>query len=360
MTQRIAGFDLARALAIFGMVVVNFSIAVIDYDLQSAAWAEAFAESLYGRAAALFVILAGVGVSLMTRKALEDGDQNALAAKRRLLLKRAIILFVLGVGWMPIWAADILHFYAIYFLVALWLLNASDRQLWFWACAFMLIFIGLFLTFDFDAGWDWETLNNLAVWTPDGFVRNLFFNGFHPVFPWVSFMLIGMWFGRQDVRDPVFRRRVFLWALIIAGGVELLSGYLVRTISPQALDVAVGELDYILGSGPAPPLPFYMIAASATALVIIVLCIELAERFADSAWLKPLVSTGQLALTLYLAHVLIGMGLMLGFGLIESQTAEFGVYYALVFSVLAVIFSHTWRKRFSRGPLENIMRRLST
>lgn len=358
--SRILGFDVARALAIIGMVIVNFDVALTSYEVQSAAWARTFIDLFQGRAAALFVVLAGVGVSLMTRKAREANDDEALAAKRRSLLKRVLILFVLGLSWMPIWAADILHFYALYFLMAILLLKASDRQLLLAAAGLILLFVALFLIFDYEMGWDWETLNNLLIWTPAGFLRDLFFNGFHPVVPWAAFMLIGMWFGRQDVQDAAFRRWVLRWALGLALVTELLAAFLVRFMTRPELGLDAETSAFLFGSGPMPPLPFYMLAGSATALVVIVLCIGAAQRWADTRWLKALVATGQLALTLYLGHVLIGMGIMEGLGLIESQTAQFSLSYAALFSILALLFATWWRGRYARGPLEAVMRRLSS
>jgi uncharacterized membrane protein YeiB len=357
--NRITGFDLARALAIFGMMIVNFEVALFDSELNSAAWAEGISSALQGRAAALFVVLAGLGVSLMTRKAREQNDQAGLNLRRRTLLKRSLILFILGVAWMPIWAADILHFYAIYFLVAILLINVSNRQLWLWAAAFLIAFITLFLIVDYDLGWDWDKLNNPLVWTPVGFVRHLFFNGFHPIFPWVSFLIVGMWLGRQNFRDSQKRNRILWVSISIAVGAEALSAYLVQSVSPALLDVTAADLPFLLGSTPYPPLPFYIIAASATATAVIAICVGLTEKYPQSRMLKALIFTGQIALTLYLAHVLVGMGILLAFGLIETQTTQFAIYYAVGFFAISVLFASYWRARFKRGPLEAVMRRLS-
>jgi hypothetical protein len=67
MKQRVTGFDLALALAIFGMVIVNFKIAM-NAETGNTLLMN-FAGAFDGRASALFVILAGVGVTLMTNKA---------------------------------------------------------------------------------------------------------------------------------------------------------------------------------------------------------------------------------------------------------------------------------------------------
>ena len=105
-----------------------------------------------------------------------------------------------------------------------------------------------------------------------------------------------------------------------------------------------------------PPMPLYIVAGAGTACVVIAACVALGERYASASWLKPLVATGQLALTLYVAHVVIGMGMLEAMGRLTHQTPAFAVGSALVFSTLSVLFAHLWRQRFNRGPLEWIMR----
>src|SRR5437763_250264 len=60
---RIQGYDVARALAILGMVVVHFGLVVAGPATKSG-WLAALLRFLDGRAAALFVALAGVGLTL--------------------------------------------------------------------------------------------------------------------------------------------------------------------------------------------------------------------------------------------------------------------------------------------------------
>ena len=60
---RVIGVDVARAAAVFGMVVVNFKTVMV---VESAGpdWLVWMTGLLDGRAAATFVVLAGVGISL--------------------------------------------------------------------------------------------------------------------------------------------------------------------------------------------------------------------------------------------------------------------------------------------------------
>ena len=45
-----------------------------------------------------------------------------------------------------------------------------------------LLFFGMLLFFDYESGWNFEELTYSGFWTIDGFIRNLFFNGFHLFF----------------------------------------------------------------------------------------------------------------------------------------------------------------------------------
>ncbi|MEZ5700702.1 MAG: heparan-alpha-glucosaminide N-acetyltransferase domain-containing protein [Burkholderiaceae bacterium] len=66
---RLAGLDLARAWALLGMLVVNFRVAMgVDKDPDAPVWLQGAVEALSGRAAALFVVLAGMGLALATSK----------------------------------------------------------------------------------------------------------------------------------------------------------------------------------------------------------------------------------------------------------------------------------------------------
>ena len=78
MKTRVIGYDIARALAVFGMVVVNFKV-VMGAAMNGPDWLVKTIGLLDGRAAATFVVLAGAGVSLLTKKARTLGDRGLRA-----------------------------------------------------------------------------------------------------------------------------------------------------------------------------------------------------------------------------------------------------------------------------------------
>ena len=107
-------------------------------------------------------------------------------------------------------------------------------------------------------------------------------------------------------------------------------------------------------------MPLYIVAGAGTAIAIITICLELTFRYPKARIFPPLVATGQLALTMYVAHVVIGMGFLEMIGRLENQTLQFASISAAIFSVLAIGFSNYWRKRYQRGPLEWVMRKVTS
>ncbi|MFT7617649.1 MAG: hypothetical protein ACI97A_001288, partial [Planctomycetota bacterium] len=206
MKQRVIGFDLARCFAIFGMVVVNFKTAMSP-DTNGHDWLLSLTGLLDGRAAATFVILAGIGLSLMSQSARQAGDGQALSLVRNTLLKRSLFLFVVGLSFSPIWIADILHYYGVYIAIAAFCLALTTRQLWGLTAGLVCGFFLLVLLLDYEQNWDWSTLSYEGFWTFRGFALNLFFNGFHPVIPWLGFMLVGLIIGRIDLTSKNKRAR---------------------------------------------------------------------------------------------------------------------------------------------------------
>jgi uncharacterized protein len=186
---RIEGYDLARALAILGMVVVHFALVMSSERMTQGDWMARLVEALDGRAAATFVVLAGVGITLRQRgAAARSGDDPAalpaaLAAVRSTLIKRGLFLLVVGFLNLLFWQGDILRVYGVSLIAAAWLVVAADRWLWAAALGFVAVFFVLMATIDYSKHWDWQTMHYHGLWTPSGAVRNLFYDGFRSSFP---------------------------------------------------------------------------------------------------------------------------------------------------------------------------------
>ncbi|MCF2910828.1 DUF418 domain-containing protein [Pseudoalteromonas sp. DL2-H2.2] len=353
MSARIHGIDLARALAIFGMVVVNFKL------VMGASTGSPFLLSLSalleGRAAALFVILAGVGLTLSARKA-QDHDLLHRKQMQNKVAMRGILLLCLGLLYLPVWPADILHFYGCYFILASWLLFASHRTLLTLCALVVSTFPALLLVIDYSKGWHWGTLTYLDLWTLDGLIRRIFYNGFHPVFPWFAFLLFGMWLGRQPLHQSALQKRLFKIAIVILVSVEG-AFYLLRTLAVR-VGMQDQDIQFLLSTGPIPPLPQYLVCATASSVLVLLGCIKLAQHFARSAVLHSLEDTGKLSLTFYIAHVIIGMGTLEALDMLGNQSIETALLSSLLFCLSAWCFATLWRRKYAQGPAEWLFRYL--
>ncbi|OWK36731.1 DUF418 domain-containing protein [Fimbriiglobus ruber] len=356
-TERIIGYDVARALAILGMVVVHFSL-VLAADRSGPGWLTAVLSLLDGRAAATFVVLAGVGVTLMSRRVVLGADKDGVARARAVLVRRGVVLLVLGFLNLRIWPGDILRVYGVSLLLASRLIPASDRRLWLVALGCAAGFVALLLALDFGQNWDWATLTYHHLWTPAGLVRNLFYDGFRSVFPWAGFLFFGMWLGRLDLGNRAVNSRVLLIAAGTALGAEAVSRLCVAYFLAHPGGMDVETIRALFGTESMPALPLFLLASGGAATAVIALCVRLTGREPSRGW-RPLVATGQMALTWYFAHIMLGLGTVVALDLVGSQSLPVAAGCGVGFFAVAVLVSSVWKMVFRHGPLEWVMRKVA-
>jgi uncharacterized protein len=358
--HRERGWDLARAFAIVMMVLINFQLMLarppaasgLDHGEQILRW---LVHVPSGRSSTLFVVLSGVGFSLLTRAARETGDRVALRVARRALLLRVAFLFVLGNLLHVVWSIDILHFYACYLLLAtLLFLRAPDA---------VLLAVGALVTIA-AAAIDLALPGRaeLPYLSPLGMLLDVLVDGVHPVLPWLAFVSWGAWLGRRDLSDPVRRRAYLRRAALVVVTTELASLGVARLVlGVPALAPVVPSLG-IFGTG-WDPAPLFVVSACGTATCFVCLAHEIVQRprLGRSVIVRALVSTGQLALSIYLLHAIVGVVLprfFLGWGHALSVLAVTAYWLAFVLTVIVLAFFY--RALFLRGPLEAVMRALTS
>ncbi len=357
MKKRIIGINIARALAVIGMIIVNFKIVLGEIGNNAL---KTFAHIFDGKAAATFVVLAGVGLALMTNSVIKNQNRKKLKIVKKRIIKRAICLCIIGLSYVPIWSAAIRHFYGIYMIATLPFINKKPKQALIAVLALIFIYPFLLTIYDYETGWNFITLEYKNLFTLKGFLRNLFYNGFHPVIPWTAFMLVGLWFGKQNISDKKFIKKALIinsCALIILQFISYGSIRIISKLSGETIE----SLTEILGTNPMPPLPIYMLNGIFAALTIISASILISEQFKNSKIINALDKTGQLALTFYGAHVIIGIGIVeaINPSKLWKYSIEFSIIYALIFSLLCVLFSIVWLRYKKTGPLEFIMRKIT-
>ena len=346
MSERLIGLDVARYFAFVGMVIVNFDVAM-SYGVQSnGGFFNELIGQLQGRASATFVVLAGIGLGLSSFKR----ESQTVS----IIIKRAIFLLILGLLNMSIFEGDILHYYAFYFLFGVFLLPFSDRIL-IWIIGLLnVVYFCMILSIDYEAGWNFEELTYSGFWTIDGFARNLFFNGFHPILPWLGFFLLGILLSRASLRERQVQIKMITWGLAAIIFSEIMSfifsGYLIPTDS---------ELQFLVMTESMPPMPLYFLAASGSAFLVIGLCLVVSERLRDSIVYSLISPAGTQTLTLYILHIIVGLGFINALGLTGSQTSSQAFVAAIIFCILGTIFAFSWSKWFGRGIFESLMRKLT-
>lgn len=341
---RLEGLDLARYVAFVGMVIVNFKIAMGAEDQTGLL--NNLTTALEGRAAATFVVLAGIGLGLAGRKGL---DQTISVT-----VKRAIFLLLLGLLNMTIFDADILHYYAFYFLFGVLLLPLANGALFTVLIGLNIVFTLMILGLNYDAGWNWDDYTYSGFWTPVGFVRNLFFNGWHPVIPWLGFLVFGIILSRISLAQRATQATLVLGGIVAFAGAGLISG---------ALGAQLGQIDpelaELVTTEPVPPMPLYMLAGLGAASIVVGICLMVSDHLKALGLLQLIVPAGRQTLTLYIAHILIGMGTLEALGMLEGQSVANAVVASVLFCLVATLYALVWARWFKRGPIEAAMRKLA-
>jgi uncharacterized membrane protein YeiB len=360
IAQRIAGYDVARSVALLGMFVGHFA-AGFTWDSTRPAWLATFLDNyLTGRQTATFFVLAGVGLTLMTRRSVASGDPQAIAQARKTLIYRGLFLLALGFATLVRVPWDILRVYGVSLLLASQLITASNRRLLLGALGAVLGFVILYLVLDFKEYWVWPSgavPTYRHLWTPLGLVRNLFFDGYRSVFPWTGFVLFGMWLGRHDLCKVAVNNRVLLWGLCAWVFAEVISALGISYIHAHADGLDVEATEAVITTRSMPALPLFVLATGGAAVTVIALTVRLVAAWPGRHW-QPLVATGQLALTWWIAHLLF-LDIAQHLVLLPLARLPVASAYGVFFFAVAVLTSWLWKMVFRTGPLEWVMRKVA-
>ncbi|MEO6143316.1 MAG: heparan-alpha-glucosaminide N-acetyltransferase domain-containing protein [Dermatophilaceae bacterium] len=369
-SRRVLGVDVARGLALIGMMSVHIFPAFRADGSLHPSYAVAA-----GRSAALFAVLAGVGLALSTGGP-KRYDGRRLRGARAGVLARAGLLVGLGLllGQVDSPPLVILAYYGLLFLVAIPFLGLPVRAL------VVLAVLSATLA---------PALSHLArmhldvapVGDPGGttLFTELLLTGTYPVLPWTTYLFVGLALGRLDLRS----RATALW--LLGGAVVLAVG--AKAISSALLDAAggaerlrasipadpgyaflrrnlAGRLDaglfgttpatdwrWLLISSPHSGTVFDLVHTSATAAGLLGLCL-LFTRQAPRWVALPLVATGSMTLTLYTVHVLAladGSPLLLTDNRLQLWLAHL---------TTAMVVATLWRALLGRGPMEGLAAKL--
>ncbi len=202
---RIMGLDVARALAVLGMVGAHIGATPTFEITQIDTWGGL----VHGRSSILFAVLAGVSIALMTGRTRIPAPER-MPTLRLNLVGRGAAIFLIGIVLemlgTPI--AVILTVYGLLYVAAIPFLR--------WRPSRLLVAAGLLAVLGppLLAGLQAVTLGS----TGPGVELVVF--GSYPITVWMAFVLAGMAIGRM----PLDRVRTAAW-LLLAGVVVSAVGY---------------------------------------------------------------------------------------------------------------------------------------
>ncbi|GAA4471655.1 heparan-alpha-glucosaminide N-acetyltransferase domain-containing protein [Enteractinococcus fodinae] len=335
---RIVGLDTARGVAIFGMIATHI------YPLLTGTGAGAVTPTWVGMtftgvSSALFVVLAGVGLSLLTRNTAHPGRSRVQLSMRALIL----IFIGLLLGHAGSNVAIILVHYGVLFLVAMWFITMSRKVLTITAISWIVVapwVHGLFTRFmHVQAGGTSVYVENWRLWTSPTLLDvltqplltlwDVLFTGYYPVISFLGYILVGMAIGRANLRRLVTAAGLFVTGAVIyvasrglgawflsddafAYRVAHATGYDVAELDALAATGAQIDTNLIMGApqwfGLAVPhsgAPLDMYSTAGAALAAIGLFLMLTRSTVMQVVLLPITATGMIALTAYTAHVIL-------------------------------------------------------
>ncbi|MEV6772700.1 DUF418 domain-containing protein [Nocardia sp. NPDC051030] len=392
---RVLALDAARGIAVLGMFAVH---AGPQRGMQGAELLRPFE----GRSSALFAVLAGVSLALMSGGATPD---RGLDGRRDLvrIAVRAVLIALVGLGLAQVHSGIgiliILTFYGLYFLLALPLLRLSARSLALLAAVWAVA--GPILSFVIRSHMEQNSFGgnpNFGMFTSlsglGELAEMLVITGTYPVLTWMPFVLAGMALGRLDIRS--------LWWVQVAGAGALLTvlGYggswlmqnpfggraqliaqlrqtLTESGDPDDVlrQVNLGEIVDSVGFGAVPTgnwwwltvdsphsgTPFEVIGSTGVAFLVIGVLLAITPRAVIP--LRSLISAGSCALTLYIGQV-VALGVLVPMPDPDATSLPGGIHGPSWWLLALLVFGSLtlatlWRSVFRRGPAEWLLHRVT-
>ncbi len=306
---RLVGLDVARCLALLGMVATHvYDARTPSGELAVSHWVAG------GRASALFAVLAGVSLALMTREPLRG---RQLAWRSGGLVGRALVIAAIGLllGDLGSGIAIILTYYGVLFVLGLPFTLLRVRTLLPLALAWVVwapVLSHLVRPHLPPRGFASPTFAQLA--DPVQLAGELLLTGYYPAIPWMAYLLAGLVLGRLDLRNASL-----LGALALGGlGTAVLATRISRTlVDPTVASENAtgmfgttppdGDWDWLLVVAPHSATPFDLAQTIGSAVLVIACCLlleRLLPRVATVA-LGVVLGAGTATLTLYVVHVVM-------------------------------------------------------
>ncbi len=360
---RVVGVDVARGIALIGMMAVHASPTFNRNDTPTLA-----TEIAGGRSATLFVLVAGLSLAFLSggRRVVEGRTRSAAAAG---IAVRALLIGMIGL-WLSSVVPEIgviLPAYAVLFLLAIPLLGLPPRTLALIAICLIVVAPPVVLVGRWLLGGGSDPTIEALVDSPTGLLMGLLVTGAYPVLAYLAYLCAGLALGRLDLSSPRLAAWLLGGGLALAatarivsdmflyqlGGLrQLLDGDLSRSERREATNLLLWEPEptsswwYLVLPAPHSTTPIDMARTLGSAMAVLGAVLLLSRLPAVARLLRPLAAAGAMTLTLYCGHLLV-----IATGVLDDVP---WVLFVLM-AAGALAFGVGWQRRMGQGPLERLV-----
>ncbi|GLY30246.1 heparan-alpha-glucosaminide N-acetyltransferase domain-containing protein [Kineosporia sp. NBRC 101731] len=378
LAPRLTGIDIARSFALFGMMATH----VLSGSESDTGAMGVVHDIAGGRAAALFAVLAGLGLALASGGDRPTAEKVSRVRRTTLVRSGALVVLGLTLGLVDTPVAIILAYYGLLFLVAVPVLARGPRSLAAAAVLGAVVTPAISYWLRGAGGLDEHSGSNLSwrsLTDVTSVVRHLLLTGYYPVLTWTTYLFAGLAIGRLALRKPRVAGAVASTGAVLAAGAWLVSEFAVRAGGGFATLVTGDLLSRYSADGQTPNDGFYgttpvndpwwllvrvahsgsitdLVHTTGTSMLVIGLTLLVVhalgrrgERPAIARVpLHMLAAAGSMTLTLYCLHVLA-----VGF---NSSGDLVPPWPYLVLNVVgAIVIALLWGAPRRRGPIEDMI-----
>jgi hypothetical protein len=309
-----------------------------------------------GRSAALFAVLAGVSLALMSggRRPVRGRERAATTAG---LVVRALLIAAAGLalGELDSGLAVILTYYGVLFLLGLPFLGLRTPMLFGLAAAWLVLppvaahQLAPHLP---PRGYDVPSFAQLA--DPGPLLAELTVTGYYPTLPWLAYLLVGMAVGRLDLRRRGTDRRLVLSGLGLAVAAQALAEWLPPAENAVDYHGSIppgADWETMLVADPHTATPLDLATTIGSAVAVIGVCLLLARwlpRPGERA-LAVVFGAGTMMLSLYSLHVLLHTP--------EWWPGDYGSEAFRLHTAVVLVIGAVFVALRRAGPLEWLVRR---
>lgn len=373
---RLTGIDLARGIAIIGMIAVHSLVAYTEDGQPTLIYTLSA-----GHSSALFAMLAGVSIAILTGRAQLPRSRTSLGMVAALAVRALLIgLIGLAMGYTDIdYAVVILTYYAVMFVLAIPLAYLSSRALVVITIVGALVvpLLSQLLRPSLPDNQDAQISWGAVLHDPGQTMIRIMITGEFPVIIWMAYVSMGLVVGRLALHLARTAAYLAVTGTILAALSTVVSWMLLQPFGGQAAieastvmtpgEDSVQDILAFGADGTTPSDSWWWLATNAphtgttldllstggSALATLGLCLLIFHlpwpRLGRAVRLlvAPLVAVGTMSLTVYVAHLVF----------LNSDFDVYGPWSGYLRQLLVIfVFALLWKASAGRGPLEGLIR----